>query len=88
MSAAPAEGPRGYPAELTIQDWTWSQVPPPLLSVVTQREHVVIGMADPANGVYEDGSLAWIPRRLTPDQADQLADDLHARAAAIRGGAS
>jgi hypothetical protein len=73
-------------AELTIEDWSWSQVPPPLLSVVTDasRGRIVIGLADPANGVDENGWLAWTPRRLTPDQADRLADDLRARAAAIR----
>jgi len=75
--------------ELTIQDWSWSQVPPPLTAVAPVRpgaEYVVIGFADPANGVRDNGDLQWVPRKLTPDQADLLADALHARAAAVRGG--
>lgn len=71
---------------VTIEDWSWSQVPPPVLEVApvrVSRTHVVIGMADPANGIGEEGSLAWTPRRLTPAQARQLAAALIARADAI-----
>lgn len=72
--------------ELTIEDWTWSQVPPPLLAVAPVRpgaEYVVIGFADPANGVDENGWLEWVPRKLTPAQARELAAGLVARADAI-----
>lgn len=72
--------------ELTIEDWSWSQVPPPVLELAparVSRTHVVIGMADPANGVDEDGSMAWTPRRLTPAQARLLASALIERADAI-----
>jgi hypothetical protein len=74
-------------AELTIEDWSWSQVPPPLLALAPVHPgdpHMVLGVADPANGVDPDGELAWTPRRLTAEQALQLADELRARVEVMR----
>lgn len=73
--------------ELTIEDWSWSQVPPPLLAVAPVRpgaQYVVIGFADPANGVGDNGDLEWVPRKLTPVQAIELSEALRSRAEAIQ----
>lgn len=69
--------------ELLIQDWTWSTVPAQLLGLAPTwpgDQHVIVGMTAADQGW--DGDL--VVRRLTAEQALQLADALRARALVIQ----
>ncbi len=89
VSAPEGEDEHRTDTELWVEDWSWSQVPPPLLAVAPTKPgdtHITLGVADPANGVGEDGALDWTPRRLTAEQAVQLANALLGRARVMHSG--